>query len=64
MMNIREYFYSVDDTEEVDVWNALENDEDFDFEAWAAARNVDLEAVDLRTGEKFTTLWTWDMCGD
>ena len=64
MMNIREYFYSADGTEEVDLWNALENDEDFDLEAWATAHNVDLEAVDARTGEKFITLWTWDMCGD
>ena len=73
MTNIREYFYSPTMTEEeflnklteeVELWETLEADETFDFEAWAEAHGVDLEAVDETTGEQVVTLWSWDMCGD
>ena len=65
MMTIREYF--ADETmwgEEVDLWETLETDEEFDLCDWASARGVDLDAIDEATGERVLTLWSWDMCGE
>lgn len=70
MKTIREYFYSPEMTveeydakieEEDALWKAIEEDEDFDLEAWAQSHNVDLEARDDQTGELVFTLWAWDM---
>jgi hypothetical protein len=72
-MTIREYFNNTamteeeflnKMTEEVELWDAIENDEDFDLEGWAQAHDVDLTAIEEKTGETFYTLWVWDMCGD
>ena len=65
MMTIREYF--ADEAmwgEEVDLWETLEADEEFDLREWAAEREVDLDAIDEATGERVLTLWSWDMCGE
>lgn len=69
MLTIREYFETIEDLgarweEEGALWEALETDEDFDFYAWADEHDVDLEAIDERTGEYVVTLWSWDMCGE
>jgi hypothetical protein len=50
--------------EEVDLWETLETDEEFDLCDWASARGVDLDAIDEATGERVLTLWSWDMCGE
>lgn len=72
-MTIREYFYNSTMTEEDflrriaeedELWDAIENDEDFDLEEWAQAHGVDLTIVDEKTGETVLTLWQWDMCGE
>ena len=64
MMTIREYFTIERLEEESDLWETLETDEDFDFEEWAEEHDVDLDAIDERTGERVVTLWSWDMCGE
>ena len=67
-MTIREYFNNsamteeefLDKmTEEVELWDAIENDEDFDLGEWARAHGVDLDAIDEKTGETVYTLWVW-----
>ena len=72
-MTIREYFNNATMTEEeflnkmteeVELWDAIENDEDFDLEGWAQAHDVDLDAIDEKTGETVYRLWLWDMCGE
>lgn len=72
-MTIREYFYNSTMTEEEyleriaeenELWDAIENDEDFDLEEWARSHDVDLTIVDEKTGETVLTLWQWDMCGE
>lgn len=72
-MTIREYFnnstmteeeFLNKMTEEVELWDAIENDEDFDLDEWAQTHGVDLDAIDEKTGETVYTLWAWDMCGE
>lgn len=69
MMTIREYFATIEDLEtrwdaEDALVESIESDEDFDFEAWAEARGIDLDAVDARTGLRVLDLWSWDMWDD
>ncbi len=65
MMNIYEYFAEVETwEEEADLWEAIENDDNFDLKVWAEEHGVDLEAIDQRTGETYLTLWSWDQCGE
>ena len=70
MMTIREYFETIEDLEtrweeEGALWDAIEDDEDFDLDAWALAHDVDLDAMDSRlTNTTVFTLWCWDMCGE
>jgi hypothetical protein len=72
-MTIREYFnnpamteeeFLNKMTEEVELWDAIENDEDFDLDEWAQVHDVDLDAIDEKTGETVYALWAWDMCGE
>ena len=64
-MTIREYFADENRwDEEAELWDILESDEDFDLEAWADERGIDLTARDERLDELVLTLWSWDMCGD
>lgn len=72
-MTIREYFYNSTMTEEEclermaeenELWDAIENDEDFDLDEWARSHGVDLTIIDTKTGETVLTLWAWDMCGE
>lgn len=70
MMTIREYFATIEDLEvrwdeEGALWDAIEDDDDFDLDAWAAAHDVDLDAMDARlTDTTVFQLWCWDMCGE
>jgi hypothetical protein len=71
MMTIREYFATATTEEEfldrleeeIDLYDAIEREE-VDLEEWATAHDVDLTAIDERTGELVVTLWAWDMCGE
>jgi hypothetical protein len=72
-MTIREYFYNPamteeeflnKMTEEIELWEAIENDDDFDLDEWARTHGVSLDAIDEKTGETIFTLWAWDMCGE
>ena len=73
-MSIRDYFDSIletaDDFEafedaQFELW-AMLDDDDFDLEAWATERGIDLTATVDCLGSPITewTLWCWDMEGD
>lgn len=73
-MTIREYFDNIlNTTDDFDayceaqdaLYSALD-DEDFDLQAWADERGVDLTATQMVGGEaiRVFTLWCWDMDED
>ena len=61
MMNITEYFDTMDALEaidaEVELLDAL-TDEDFDFDGWAIERGIDLDMTDEQ-GITFLQRWWW-----
>ena len=61
MMNIIEYFDTMDVLEaidaEVELLDAL-TDEDFDFDGWATERGIDLDMTDEH-GIPFLQRWWW-----
>ena len=70
MMTIKEYFdhieklFGFDTRDEMDceLWEKYNWDEEFDIEAWAAERNVDLEVKWRDTQDTIFTQWCWDHC--
>lgn len=66
-MTIYEYLETIDEEERDEIAATLyqiSQDDWEDFESYAIENGIDLTAVDPATGEYFTTLWGWDMCGD
>lgn len=66
-MTIREYIDTIDEEERDEIAETLyqiSQDDWDDFEMWAIENGIDLTATDPETGEYFTVLWGWDMCGD
>lgn len=66
-MTIYEYFETIaeeDRDELMETLYAISQDDPEDFESYMIENGVDLTAVDPRTGEYYTILWGWDMCGD
>jgi len=73
MMNVREYFESLMNNEEMTLDEAMEVEdelwgmyyEDYDgFVNYMNDHNVDLSLRDEEMGETYLTLWVWDMCGE
>lgn len=65
-MTIREYFYDIRETEGYEAWAKANNelidlyeDEKADLYEWAAAHNVDLDAVAAH-GFTYFQYWVWD----
>jgi regulator of RNase E activity RraB len=73
MMNVREYFESLLDNEEMTLDETMDMEkelwgmyyEDYDgFVDYMNKHNVDLSLRDEEKGETYLTLWVWDMCGE
>ena len=73
MMNVREYFESLMDDEEMtldevmdvedELWGMYYKDYD-GFVNYMNKHNVDLSLKNEEMGETYLTLWVWDMCGE
>ena len=66
-MTIYEYIETIDEEERDEIAETLyriSQDDWEDFESYAIENGIDLTATDPVTGEYFTILWGWDMCGD
>lgn len=66
-MTIYEYIETIDEEERDEfaaTLYAISQDDWEDFESYAIENGIDLTATDSVTGEYFTVLWGWDMCGD
>lgn len=73
MMNVREYFESLMENDnmtldevldlEEELWG-LYYEDDGRFEAYMAEHNVDLTLRNEELNETYLTLWVWDMCGE
>ena len=72
MTNIRAYFnHLYDETTTEAEWEAVMEyetavfyDVDNDFEQWAVEHDIDLTAVDEKTGQTYLQLWAWDIDGE
>ena len=73
MMNVREYFESLMENDEMTLNEVLDLEEelwglyyedDGRFENYMAEHNVDLTLRNKELNETYLTLWVWDMCGD
>ena len=73
MMNVREYFESLMENDEMTLNEVLDLEEelwgqyyedDGRFETYMAEHNVDLTLRNKELNETYLTLWVWDMCGD